>query len=446
MLIMASVALIYGPIVVFDVWSLTKRLESDLLTAANAVTDNHAGTIADALWNLDEIEIDRQLGLLAEAGDVVGASVKDEATGSFFSSNDGTGIVPEGDFMLRQAVTNSDGQSVGWLAVAFSRDRIAASKTAAVQGHVIKFVLITLVVGGAASLAAGAVVRPVVRLTRAMTALADGDLDVEIPATDRQDEIGALARAAEVFRRNARLLGSALEVEREFSKLQKEFVTMVSHEFRTPLTVIDMNAQRIQRRLEGIDPTRLKDMAGGMRTSVRRLVGLIESILSFSRVESGGVDLTPSEFDVAGLIEDVCEGHRAIHPTRQIVLEVSDLPPTIVGDQRLIRQIFESLVSNAIKYSPPDSGVFVEAAVDDDCIAVAVRDNGPGIGAGELDSLFKKFARGSAANGVPGTGVGLFVAKHFAELHNGSISVESGLGEGSTFTVRVPLTVDAVAA
>ncbi|MGI9491761.1 MAG: ATP-binding protein [Geminicoccaceae bacterium] len=234
-------------------------------------------------------------------------------------------------------------------------------------------------------------------------------------------------------------LEAALQKERELNSLQRQFVSMVSHEFRTPLAIIDGNAQRLQRKKSKITQDKLSDMLTTMRKSVRRLVDLMESVLSSARLEEGEIGFDPSECNIAGLLQEVCAGYRELHAGYDIQEDLGRLPKTITADSRLLRQVFSNLVSNAVKYAPDGKSIWVTGLQDSQGnIAVSVRDEGVGIPEEELENLFERFFRASTATGIPGTGIGLHLVRHLVKMHGGSISVESRPGEGATFTVRLP--------
>lgn len=234
-------------------------------------------------------------------------------------------------------------------------------------------------------------------------------------------------------------LAQSLEKELELSGLQRQFVSMVCHEFRTPLAIIDGNAQQVVRRHDKITPDRLLGSAGKIRGAVERLIDLIESVLDAARLEAGQLKFEPKAFSIKKLIEEVCGSHGDVNPKYKVVAEVDDLGGDIVADLTLMRQVISNLISNAVKYSPEGTQVWVRAAAGrDDDVILSVRDDGVGIPKGELDKLFDRFYRGSTSTGIVGTGIGLHLVKNMIDLHGGRIDVESRVGEGTTFTLTFP--------
>lgn len=245
----------------------------------------------------------------------------------------------------------------------------------------------------------------------------------------------AAERQAELTKR----LEEALVSEREINSLQRQFVSLVSHEFRTPLAVIDGNAQRVLRNIETMPRERIALGLEKCRTSVSRLIGLMESVLSSSRLEAGTIEFKPSPCQLFKVISEAVENQREISKEHEISVDADEFPDDIIGDEKLLHQIFTNLLSNAVKYSPDSSNVWIKIYRDDDMAVISFHDQGVGIPEEELKKLFGRFFRASTAVGIPGTGIGLHLVKHLVEMHGGTIMVESAKNEGSTFTVRLPI-------
>jgi len=272
-----------------------------------------------------------------------------------------------------------------------------------------------------------------------MAELAGGNLDVPVKGSEQEHELGMMARALDVFKINARRLRESLEKERELNELQRQFVSMVSHEFRTPLAIIDGNAQRLQRRPEKISKDRVLKVVMSIRTSVVRLTDLMESVLSAARMEGGQIEFEPRSFDIGTMIAEICGNYADINRHHHVETDLESLPKTYGGDVKLLRQVISNLVSNAVKYSPEGTTVFIRGAqAEDGSIAISVRDQGVGIPKEELDKLFERFFRASTSTGIPGTGIGLHLVKHLIDLHGGSLAVESVVDEGTMFEIRLP--------
>ncbi len=253
-----------------------------------------------------------------------------------------------------------------------------------------------------------------------------------------------LKRQQEQLSAQATELAAALETERDIVEQQKTFVSMVSHEFRTPLTIIDGNAQLIQSRAETIDPAALVKRTTTIRGAVDRLVRLIEAILSSHMMDSGRLSADPAPCDVAAVITAAVADQQDIAQTHNIVAQIDDLPAQMMLDEKIIRQMMANLLSNAVKYSPGKERVDVRALRAGNDVIISVQDYGVGIPEKELPRIASKYFRASTSSGIPGTGLGLSLVKRFVDLHSGQFDITSREGEGTIVTVRLPVAVKAV--
>ena len=297
--------------------------------------------------------------------------------------------------------------------------------------------------------------RPLLVLADRMRRLAANDTVIDIPETGRHDEIGEMAKATVVFRNNAielmrsqRTLGrqaamleEQLAQEQRLALLQRNFVSMASHEFRTPLTIIDGHARRLDKTRDTVRPAEIGERAGKIRSAVLRMTHLIDNLLNASRVIDAGAELyfEPAGLDLVGLLKEVCQLHREMVPGTEISERFEQASLPAIGDAKLLFQVFSNLLSNAVKYSPAGGAIAVEAFTSAHEVVVVVADHGIGIPPGDLDRLFERYHRGSNVSGIVGTGVGLYLVKTVVELHGGRIAVASREGEGSRFTIYLPM-------
>ncbi|MGQ9370659.1 ATP-binding response regulator [Azospirillum sp. ST 5-10] len=230
---------------------------------------------------------------------------------------------------------------------------------------------------------------------------------------------------------------TALAREMEARQQQRQFVAMVSHEFRTPLAVIDSAAQMLALRAREAAPDML-DRLCVVRTSVHRLTGIIETYLTDERLLSGSLTLDRRAVDLGALLRATIEHQRVAHPDHAFALDLAEPPPTVVADAHLLDLAFANLIGNAVKYSDRDPRVAVRGHRDGDGVVVEVRDHGCGIPASELPHVFTRFFRGSNTAGIAGTGIGLHTVKQIVELHGGSVEVTSTVDVGTTFRVLLP--------
>jgi len=296
---------------------------------------------------------------------------------------------------------------------------------------------------------------PLLHLASCMLRLAENYTHVDVPSVERRDEIGHMARAVVVFRSNAielmlsqrglaqqaAMLKEKLAYEQRLAKQQRNFVSMASHEFRTPLNIIDGQAQRLISMSERLHPMDIAFRAGRVRGAVSKMTHLLNQLLASLRLAEGDANLYfhPSEIDLIQLSHEVCHLHREITPGSCIV-EHYDAPSLrIAGDGKLLSQAFDNLVSNAIKYSPQGSVISVSIRQDAGHAFVTVKDRGYGIPDKDRAKLFTCYYRGSNVSGIVGTGIGLYLVKTVIELHGGDIQVESKECVGSEFTVRIPI-------
>src|SRR5438874_2649494 len=312
-----------------------------------------------------------------------------------------------------------------------------------------------IIVAGALLYISRSISAPLLDLADRMHRLAVNDTDIDIRGTERRNEIGEMARAAVVFRNNAielmrsqqvlaqqaSMLEEQLADEQRLALLQRNFVSMASHEFRTPLTIIDGHAQRLIKLKDRMPTEEINERASKVRGAVLRITHLIDNLLNTSRLFDGGAGLYfhPEEIDVAALLREVSQLHREIAPGSQILERFDPRPLPMGGDPKLLVQVFSNLVSNAVKYSQSGDPIPISAGIESEQVVVTGEDHGIGIPAKDLDRLFERYHRGSNVSGIVGTGVGLYLVKMVVDLHGGTISVNSKEGEGTRVTVRLPI-------
>jgi signal transduction histidine kinase len=280
--------------------------------------------------------------------------------------------------------------------------------------------------------------------SRTVHAIASMRVDIDhggrlVGAFGTLQDVSDRRRAEELDLRNQGL-EQALALANQLAEEQRNFVAIVSHEFRTPLAIIDASAHRMGRLLgNSIDTERLRTTITTIRSSVVRLVGVLESMLCISRLESGRIEANFQPVDLAAMLAGIRSNQLAITPNRAVELDSAALTQPVAGDEKLLQHVVANLISKAVKYSPDGGLVRIVAWLEDENAVIAVSDQGVGIPADELPKLFQRFFRAHTSAGIIGTGYGLNIVKQFVELHGGGIEVESVEGKGSTFTVRLPL-------
>jgi two-component system, OmpR family, phosphate regulon sensor histidine kinase PhoR len=229
--------------------------------------------------------------------------------------------------------------------------------------------------------------------------------------------------------------------ERLVEKLRDDFVATASHELRTPLAAI-YGAAKTLGRPDVVGGDGMQKLIGIIAAESERLARVIDDILLASHLDSHRLRLAPVPLDVAELAEDVAESmRRERRPGLELAVESSDDLPAVAADPLNLRRVLLNLLDNAIKYSPEGGTIVVAIEADEDRLRVHVRDQGLGIPPGEQERIFEKFYRADPqlARGVGGTGLGLYICRELVQRMGGSIAVQSTPGEGSTFTVVLPV-------
>ncbi len=223
----------------------------------------------------------------------------------------------------------------------------------------------------------------------------------------------------------------------ELSQFRMDLIAMLAHDFGGPLTAVSGFAELLLDVGEGVVSSSVRDdMLRTIRREVQRLANFATDTLTVSRMESEHLTITPETFNVAALLREIAD----LYSGRGVVALHVPAGLTMYADRARMRQALDNLVGNAIKYSPNQTPVVVDCTLKNGEVIIAVRDNGIGIPSGQLEVIFERYARGSnaRANGIPGTGFGLFLAQAIVGHHCGRIDVQSTPGHGSTFSVHVP--------
>jgi two-component system, sensor histidine kinase and response regulator len=253
-------------------------------------------------------------------------------------------------------------------------------------------------------------------------------------------DVTAQVSAENMLARQASELSAQNERLRELDRLKDEFIAAVSHELRTPLTSIIGYIELLEE--EGADGPNTGRFAEVIGRNAEQLLRLVGDLLFLSRMRSGKLALELQGIDLADIAAEVVAEVRPDAQVKHIDVVLSAAPvPLFAADPGRIAQLLASLLSNAVKFTGPGGRVEVTTGVADGQAVLTVADTGIGIPAADLERIFERFYRTAAATRqvIPGTGLGLAVASAIADAHNGAITVESTEGQGSTFTVRLPL-------
>jgi len=233
---------------------------------------------------------------------------------------------------------------------------------------------------------------------------------------------------------------NTLEKEKELNELKSRFISMASHEFRTPLSAILSATNLIERQNEaGLEEKRLKYITK-IKTSIKNLVAILNDFLSLSKLEEGKVIAIPTKFDFVEFSNSLLEEISGIKKQGQVINVINNKPMIEVGlDIKLLRHIVYNLVSNAIKYSDDNTKITLKIESIGTKLFIEVTDQGIGIPAEDQGYLFQRFYRAKNATNFQGTGLGLNIVRQYVLLMEGNISFQSELDQGTTFTVELPL-------
>jgi signal transduction histidine kinase len=235
-------------------------------------------------------------------------------------------------------------------------------------------------------------------------------------------------------------LKRTLARQRQLDQLKSDFVGMVAHDLRSPITVIAGFAELLARDWDDLaetDRNRYLELIGG---NVHNLSRLVDDVLEVAEVDAGKFQLEIQPFDLGHLIERTVLELGAAHGPDRLEVDVPSQLPVALGDEGRNRQVLTNLVTNALKFSPDDAPVSISVSVEDSALVVSVSDHGVGIHADDMSRLFERFSRlpNSRQAKAKGTGLGLYICKQIVEAQGGRISARSVAGMGSTFRFTVP--------
>lgn len=234
-------------------------------------------------------------------------------------------------------------------------------------------------------------------------------------------------------------LEEALNKEKELNALKSRFVSMASHEFRTPLSTILSSIELVEA-YQDADNTRALKHITRIKSSVSTLTSILNDFLSLSRLEEGKVEAQPEWFNLQDFCLAVIDEMRGqLKRGQKIVHEESGTGRDIFLDKKFLKIVFFNLISNAIKYSPEDKPIRCITRIQENMLAIAIQDQGLGIPKEDQPHLFTRFFRAHNVENIQGTGLGLNIVKRYIELLNGTIRFESNLGFGTSFFVEIPL-------
>jgi PAS domain S-box-containing protein len=232
----------------------------------------------------------------------------------------------------------------------------------------------------------------------------------------------------------------ALAKEKELNELKSRFVSMVTHEFRTPLATILLSAELLKLYGERMSEEKKQQQFAKLLSQVKHLTELMEDVLTLARADAVGLMFAPTPFNLETFCQNIIEEvQQADHAQHVIHFNKSGEASRVWGDDKLLRHIVFNLLTNALKYSPSFSPIFVDLVCDEAWATIRVRDEGIGIPAEDQVRLFEAFHRASNVGAIGGNGLGLVIVKRATDAHDGTLHFESTVGVGTTFTVKIPI-------
>ena len=228
---------------------------------------------------------------------------------------------------------------------------------------------------------------------------------------------------------------------RQADRIKSEFLAAMSHDFRSPLTVVRGAVELLLGERPGSLTSAQRELAESAERNVRRLEDFTAQLLEMARLEEGQIALDKEEIDAIALVRDVVADHAILAKQKRqwISLDVDPDPPHVVADRSKMHQALANLIVNAIRYAPQGTPILVAAHRRGDELRIEVRDHGPGIATEDRQRIFDKFFRGHNADGTAGSGLGLAIARSLVTLHGGTLEYEENPGGGSAFVTVLPL-------
>lgn len=232
----------------------------------------------------------------------------------------------------------------------------------------------------------------------------------------------------------------SLEKEKELGQLKSRFVSMASHEFRTPLSAVQLSASLIEKYAQPFDNENIRKHVGKIKNAVGNLTTILNDFLSLEKLEAGKVEPSFDSFDLVKLSEEITEEMQMIAKQNQNIIYQHTGTTSVVNlDPNLLKNCVLNLIANAIKYSGENTFIEFNTEINDHTCIVTIRDNGIGIPEADQKHLFEAFFRAHNTGNIPGTGLGLNIVARYAKLMKGKVNFSSQLNKGTLFTITFSL-------
>lgn len=272
------------------------------------------------------------------------------------------------------------------------------------------------------------------QLEKVSSELKDLNTDLEMKVEERTL---ILKEALQKLEQSQKELSESLDKERQLNEIKGRFVSMASHEFRTPLSTVLSSASLLSKYVKEEEQDKRNKHIERIKGAVKHLNDILEDFLSLGKLDEGKVLINYAPFELDVFIEETIEDMSGLLKAGQKVLFNHDGEHIIYSDKRLLKNVMLNLISNAIKFSERDTSIHIDSSVLDGSATITVKDEGVGISEEDQRHLFSSFFRGGNVLNIQGTGLGLHIVKRYLELLGGTISLESSLNRGTTITIVI---------
>lgn len=254
-----------------------------------------------------------------------------------------------------------------------------------------------------------------------------------------KDRTSSLNETIEALTQTKEEVSNTLEKEKELNKIKSRLLSMASHEFRTPLSTIQLSTSLIHRYIEDLNNPKIETHLRKIKSAIVNLTVILDDFLLLEKAESNKITLQISCFDLQNFIKEIIGELKLLTKKRQKIINIPNSEVTLVKlDKNLLKNCIINLVSNAIKYSGEETEIELWTSLSNNTITINVKDNGIGIPEEDHEHLFEAFFRAHNTGNIPGTGLGLHIVSRYVSLMNGTISFKSAVDKGTLFTIELP--------
>jgi len=262
----------------------------------------------------------------------------------------------------------------------------------------------------------------------------NAELEVKV-----EERTQILKEALQKLEESQKELSEALDKEKQLNEIKSRFVSMASHEFRTPLTTVMSSASLLSKYTKEDDQDKRNRHIERIKSSVDHLNDILNDFLSLGKLNEGKIEPQPEKFNLYDVMSDVIDGMKDLTRKGQTLQLNSDKKIEISSDKKMLRNIFVNLISNAIKFSEEDKPILIAVEKTKEKLKISVKDEGIGIPVEDQEHLFSSFFRGANVTNIQGTGLGLHIVKRYADLLNGELELKSELNKGTTVILYLPI-------